>query len=67
MVERGSGRRNPTIERHRELQGNQIWGSGPRSVAFVVVAVVVATVDVTVAVVVVDAAVVVATNQVQRC
>lgn len=62
MVERGSGRRNPTTDRHTELQGNKIWGSGPRSIAFVVV---VATV--TVAVVVVDAAIVVATNQVQCC
>lgn len=63
VVKRGSGSRNPTTERPRELQSNQIWAADPRSVAFLVVAVVVANV----AVVAVAAAVVVAANQVQCC
>lgn len=60
MVERGSGSRNPTTERPRELQSNQIWAADPRSVAFLVVVA-------NVAVVAVAAAVVVAANQVQCC
>lgn len=60
MVKRGSGSRNPTTERPRELQSNQIWAADPRSVAFLVVVA-------NVPVVAVAAAVVVAANQVQCC